>query len=551
MILYCPICSIFDKSISMKKCLLPLLVAFSTSFYAQSELVFVFFKDKPNKASFYSNPLSELSQKALDRRENLNIALNDQDAPIEQTYVQNIRNLGFTVSDMSKWLNGVAVNATEAQIQQLAQLDFVQNVETFVKNPDGGKRSTPSQKFAAFENHKTEFNYGEANQQTTQINLKPLHEAGYTGNAVTIAMLDTGYPNVNSGNAFARLRNNGKIKGGYNFINKNTDLYNSSFNAHGTICLGSIVGYLDNQFVGSGPDVDVYLYVTESGPLELPEEELYWIQAAEEADRVGVDIISASLGYTDGFDDSRYDYKYEHMTGSRSFVARGAQVAAEKGILVFVANGNEGSSNWHYLGTPADNAKVFSVGAVSANGNPSSFTSYGPNYLGVIKPDAAAKGTNAATVLNNSVTYASGTSIATPIAAGAAASFLQFLPKTKSRDEIKDLMRNTASLAPSHNDRLGFGILNFGQAYSTYLATSNASTNSLISLYPNPSSGQFNIKSEVSGSYEIFDFVGRKLLENSFSKGVTEVALQLSKGNYVMQFKTKNGKTESKKITIK
>jgi hypothetical protein len=63
--------------------------------------------------------LSELSQKSLNRRTSLGIALNDQDAPIEQSYITNIQNLGFTVTDYSKWLNGVAVNATPAQITTL------------------------------------------------------------------------------------------------------------------------------------------------------------------------------------------------------------------------------------------------------------------------------------------------------------------------------------------------------------------------------------------------------------------------------------------------
>ncbi len=86
-----------------------LLFVFSS---AQTELVFVFFKDKPNKAAFYANPLSELTQKSLDRRTKYGIALNDQDAPVEATYIQNVESLGFTVKDYSKWMNGVAVNAT-------------------------------------------------------------------------------------------------------------------------------------------------------------------------------------------------------------------------------------------------------------------------------------------------------------------------------------------------------------------------------------------------------------------------------------------------------
>ena len=116
---------------------------------AQTELVFVFFKDKPNKAVFYANPLSELTQKSLDRRTKFGIALNDQDAPIEPTYIQNITNLGFTVNDYSKWMNGVAVNATPAQITTLESQQYVQAVERFIKHPDGGK--IPIKKVNKFE----------------------------------------------------------------------------------------------------------------------------------------------------------------------------------------------------------------------------------------------------------------------------------------------------------------------------------------------------------------------------------------------------------------
>ena len=83
----------------MKKLLSIVLLLVISFASAQTELVFVFFKDKPNKAAFYSNPTTELTQKSLDRRARLNVALNDQDAPIEPTYIQNIRNIGFNVTD--------------------------------------------------------------------------------------------------------------------------------------------------------------------------------------------------------------------------------------------------------------------------------------------------------------------------------------------------------------------------------------------------------------------------------------------------------------------
>ena len=46
------------------------------------------------------------------------------------------------------------------------------------------------------------------------------------------------------------------------------------------------------------------------------------------------------------------------MNGTTSFIARGAQIASEKGIIVVVAAGNEGNQTWKYIVTPADNEKV-------------------------------------------------------------------------------------------------------------------------------------------------------------------------------------------------
>ena len=47
--------------------------------------------------------------------------------------------------------------------------------------------------------------------------------------------------------------------------------------------------------------MQTFIYMQQKMELKIPEEELYWIQAAEEADRKGVDIISTSLGYADFF----------------------------------------------------------------------------------------------------------------------------------------------------------------------------------------------------------------------------------------------------------
>ncbi|PZU80905.1 MAG: serine protease [Chryseobacterium sp.] len=530
----------------MRKIFTILSVGFSLVINAQTELVFVFFKDKPNKASFYSNPLSELTQKSLDRRANLGIPLIDQDAPIESTYITNIQNLGFTVTDYSKWLNGVAVNATAAQITQLSQQSYVDHVESFVKNPNGGIRKQKIEKFKESSNRDalTTFNYGGGLSQINQINVRALHVAGFTGTGMTIAVIDTGFPTVDTGNAYKRLRDNGHIKGGYNFISKNTDIYNTSLNTHGSICMGAIGGYLDNQFVGTAPDADFYLYASEDGANEIPEEELYWIEAAEEADRKGVDVISTSLGYTE-FDDSRYDYTYADMNGTTSFIARGAQIAAEKGIFLTVSAGNSGNSAWHYLGTPGDNEKVFTIGAVTSQGNVSGFSSFGPNSAGVIKPDGSARGTETYTVYGSQVTQASGTSLSNPVAAGGAACLLQALPKSISREEIKNKLRQNASLYPNTSAQMGYGILNFYKTYQSYLGV-NDITKVQVKVYPNPVKDFINITSDSKiNSVEIYDYLGRLIKTDSSNK--INIS-QFSKGNYLLKIKTSSGQTIEKFI---
>lgn len=522
----------------MKKILSVFILCIIAFAHAQTELVFVFFKDKPNKAAFYANPTSELTQKSLDRRTRLGIALNDQDAPIEQSYIQNVRNLGFTVTDYSKWMNGVAVNATTAQIAQLQAQTYVLSVERFIKH---GSRTNPSERVNKFDEFnktvgKTEFNYGSGLAQINQVNLRPLHVAGFTGAGITIAVIDTGFPRVNTGSGYARIRNNGQIKGGYNFINKSTDIYNTTLNNHGSYCLGTIAGYIENSFVGTAPDADFYLYASEDGANEIPEELIYWTEAAEEADRKGVDVITTSLGYY-SFDDARYDLLYADMNGTTSFIARAAQIAVEKGIFVLAAAGNEAQSAWHYIVTPGDNEKVFTVGGVTSTGASSSFSSYGPNSVGVVKPDASARGTSTAMVFNNSATTSSGTSFATPLAAGGVACLIQALPN-KSIAELSTLLRNNSSLYPNHTDPMGYGILNFNKSLTAAtLATGENSTNNSIKIYPNPVKSSFTITtSEKIVSVELYDSLGRKVqtLSNTASNNIEKV----EKGVYFVKIKT-------------
>ncbi|WP_226064355.1 S8/S53 family peptidase [Kaistella polysaccharea] len=532
----------------MKKALFIFILLIFSFVTAQTELVFVYFKDKPNKAAFYANPTAELSQKSLDRRTRMGIALNDQDAPIETTYIKNVKNLGFTVIDFSKWMNGVAVHATPEQITNLASESYVQSVERFIKHPAPTKLIDKKvNKYEEFNKTaaKTDFNYGLSLAQINQINLRPLHVAGFTGKGITIAVIDTGFPQVDTGSVYARIRNNGQIKGGYNFVSKNDFIYSNTLNDHGSYVLGIIAAYVENKFVGSAPDADFYLYATEDDTHEIPEEQLYWTEAAEEADRKGVDIISTSLGYYE-FDDSRYDLLYSDMDGKTSFIARTSQIATEKGIFVLAAAGNEAQKPWHYIITPADNEKVFTVGAVTESGTSSTFSSFGPNALGHVKPDASARGTAAYMGYNNSVVSSSGTSFATPLAAGGVACLLQALPK-KSVDQISQLLRENSSIYPDSTPQLGYGILNFSKTLDASLSTSEGMKKGQLQIYPNPVSKSFTIKTnEKLKSVELYDMLGRKV--QTFNNEKSNNIERLSSGVYFLKIETEKNRYVEKLI---
>ena len=84
-----------------------------------------------------------------------------------------------------------------------------------------------------------------------------------------------------------------------------------------------------------------WLYQTEDNSSEYPIEEFNWACGAEKADSSGADVISTSLGYAT-FDDAGLSYTYADMNGNTTMAVMAADLAAKKGILVFVANGNFG-----------------------------------------------------------------------------------------------------------------------------------------------------------------------------------------------------------------
>ncbi len=461
--------------------------------FSQIEDAWVYFKDKPNSENYLSNPLTMLTQRAIDRRTAQNIAIDITDVPIFQSYINQITiSTGITVKAKSKWLNCLHVRGLQTDINLLKLLSFVEYID-FANHALNAAKIASVKKLKNSPINKTvatavNYDYGNSANQIQMLNGHLLHQLNYTGSGKVIAVLDAGFPNVNTAQPFQRLINNGLILGGYDYVNKNSNFYTG--NSHGTLVLSLMGGFADGQLVGTAPDASYYLFITEdavsSFPYsENPVEESNWVEAAEEADRLGVDIITSSLGYF-GYDNPNYSYTYSDMTGNLAFASRGANIAFNKGIVVVASAGNEGQSTEPHIGVPAEATNVLAIGAVNPDKTYADFSSIGPSYDQRVKPDVVAQGQNPyfSDTSGNITNGNSGTSFSCPITAGMIACLWQALP-TKTNQQIKQLIIQSADKYSSPTNQLGYGIPDFNLALSNGLSTISFSKADLI-IYPNP-----------------------------------------------------------------
>ncbi len=537
----------------MKKILFILI--FFTGFVhlnAQTEDAWVYFKDKPSQSSYINSPLNMLTQRALDRRIRYNISLDIKDVPIEASYVLQVKNTnGIIIKARSKWLNALHIQGLQTDILNLLDYNFVEKIEFSNKLLNTSSKYNKLQKTVNHQNKlkiTTDFNYGNAANQIAMLKGDVLHQQNFTGKGMQIAVIDAGFPNVDTFDAFQRIRDNNQIIGGYDFVNRSPNFYTGYF--HGTSVLSTIAGYVENEFVGTAPDAQFYLFITEDYLNETPLEESLWVEAAEKADSLGVDVLNTSLGYTT-FDNANYNYTYSDMNGKTTFISRGAEIAFSRGMIVVNAAGNEGNNNWHYISAPADAESVLSLGAVNVSGNIASFSSYGPTVDGRIKPNICAQGAGVYIIdgLGNIAT-SNGTSFASPILAGVITCFWQAFPE-KSNVEIVQIVRESAHLYLNPTDQEGYGIPNFETAYNLCNAKVLEPDVEEIILYPNPVQNKinFNFPIEISSiEVLIVNMLGQTIYREIIDRNIPEMDISfLTKGFYLTQIKYQN-KVETIKI---
>ncbi len=463
------------------------------------------FSDKNNSPFSLSKPEEFLSQRALERREKQNIAVDSLDLPVNPFYVSQILRSGVSLVHTSKWMNGITVRSDIGTFaEDVAQLSFVRKVQ--LTKRDIGQRKILS-KFveSPLKSGGVAIDtllYGESSHQVFQINGHYLHSQGYKGQGMHIAVLDAGFYGVNLFAAFDSLREEGRILGTHDFVEGDGYVFDGHF--HGMSVLSVMAGNVPQQLIGTAPKASYWLLRSEDEMSEFLIEEDNWIAAAEFADSAGVDVINSSLGYST-FDDPEMNHAYTDMDGNTTRVTRGANIAASRGMLVVSSAGNEGraSNSWKYIIAPSDGEKVMAVGAVNKVGVPAPFTSYGPAYGGDVKPNVSALGWN--TILqrsNGEIGSGNGTSFSSPVMAGAAASLWQANPHATAA-QVKTAIEQSAHLYPDSDSLLGYGIpdLKLADRILKTEVPGNDNIPAVWWVYPNPAVDYIVLQKRVKASF--------------------------------------------------
>ncbi len=465
--------------------------------------------------------------------------------------------------------------ATKFQIENISQKEFVREadlVQKYVKitNEDEKELLNDNSLNTEFDNPST-INYGPSLNQSTIINVPPVHDLGYTGEGILIASFDAGFDNLQH-NCFDNIRAKG-IRS-YDFVNGDTIVANGigrlGSGAHGTVTLSLVAGYDPGFLVSPAFNSQFILAKTENTQSETPLEEDNWVAAAEWADSLGADIITSSLGYNN-FDPPYQSYTWEAMDGNTAIITRAADIAVTKGIIVVCTSGNAGLNITHNtLSAPGDGKKVITVGAVTSNRTRANFSSVGPTIDGRIKPDVMARGVSNYTARSGSgstgyFNISSGTSLACPMVAGVCALMLSANPNLTPAQVI-NILRNTSDSSSNPNNLRGWGIVNALSAVQMALETAQLNFPEdfiLIQNYPNPfnpsTTFRFSLKKTANISLIIFDARGRKIatvIDNvSYSPGIKEVGFNfinrgLSSGVYFYSLLADGRFVDSKKMML-
>ena len=532
----------------MKKLLLLFLwLGISACVYAQNPTCYrIYLSDKNNSPYSIDNPSEYLSPRAIEKRARFNIPITEQDFPVNPQYKQQILALDADMQllSVSKWMNTVTIYCPDSivvpQILNLPFVDSVKAVGNYILH-DAPVYRNPENPVPLVHNSsiptKDAIDYGEGLAQIALLNGIPLHEEGFCGEGMLIAVIDGGFFGIETTSFYQELVNSGRFLGHYslmpNFVDTLADGWDE---VHGTIVTSAMAANTNGELVGTAPAASYALIHTEwVGSEEIIEED-FWANGAEIADSIGADVINSSLGYRMFPDFPQNDITYENMDGVHSIASRCATILGQKGVIVCVAAGNDGSSEFYHVNRPGDAFDILCVGACTSDSLIAAFSSHGPSYDGRVKPDITSQGVGTACIYpNDELSFANGTSLATPVAAGMCACLWQAMPQYTST-EMMQFIRESGHLYNNPNPEYGYGIPNFYQIYTSHVGLNDYKPLN-ISVYPNPVTDKL-ILTNTDGniqSISIFNATGQLVLQHSVNGNpLIEINVtSLPKGFYV------------------
>jgi len=449
----------------MKKIIIIFLVAFAIQASAKQDTLKyrISLTDKSETIYSLERPEEFLSEKAIARRKRQHLAIDSTDLPVCDTYVKAINKKGIKIVVKGKWDNFVTVSCNDStKIDRIAELPFVKSVEKVWTSPDGkGKKKKVLERDSIVTKpYRLENPYGLAYTQLNMSNGDRLHEAGYRGEGITIAIMDAGFHNTDIITAF----NDTRIVGTKDFVGDSPNIYAEG--DHGMKVLSCMGTNWPHAMVGSAPDASYWLFRTEDEYSEHLVEQDYWAAAIEYADSIGVDVVNTSLGYS-SFDDGSKDYRLRDLDGQYSLMSRQASRVADKGMVLLCSAGNAGQGSWKKITPPGDARNIITVGAITNSGKLAGFSSVGNTADGRVKPDVVAVGMFTQVIgTDGQPTTANGTSFATPVMCGMVACLWQARPELTAK-QIITLVRQSGDRADYPDNIYGYGVPDLWKAYQT------------------------------------------------------------------------------------
>ncbi|MFK7061071.1 S8 family serine peptidase [Flavobacterium oreochromis] len=354
----------------------------SNFFFAQEEEACFFLKDKPNAPAFLSDPLSELTQRSLDKPHVQGIV---QDVSIDKPYVNQITMPPrIIVLVKSKWLNYLHVRGTQVDMAALSNLSFVDYVQ-YINHVLNTKLNSQNKTVLlegklAMNTSKKACNYGNSETQIQMLKGHILHQQNYTDAGKIMAIFDAGFPSVNTTASFANLRYLNLILRGYDFVTDSNYFYIAHLDDTSVL---SIIGANTTNLIKITSDVVIEKVIGSSN----------WVEVTEEANRLGVDVINSFL---DNFDSDTPNHSYEcaHMNSKTSVASRAVDTTFLKGTRCVISIGKRSLMLESHISTPADAKNTVTVRVLDSSRILSSFTRIGTTADNHIKSDLMAMGTS-------------------------------------------------------------------------------------------------------------------------------------------------------------